>query len=107
MNNRRSYSAATVTLLLDSAGLYVVLHRVIGNPGHAPGRRHHRIAMNSELHHKAGHDPEEASVIVEAVLHEVIKPVGAVGSPRACDLDNNLAFAGIEVNLVCVGRLLL
>ena len=82
-----------------------MLHRIVGDGGVAPCRRDVRVGIDAELHHEAGDDPEEAGVGEEAVLDEVIKPVGAERRPIAVDFDDEWTFAGVELDLVGRWRL--
>jgi hypothetical protein len=72
----------------------------------APGGRDLRIAMDAELHHEAGDHAEEADVVVEAVLDQIVEAVGAVRRPVAVHLDHECALGGVELGLVDRRRLL-
>ena len=51
--------------------------------------------------------PEKARVVEKAVLDEVVEAIGAVRRPVAMDLDDEGAFAGVELRLVDRRRLFL
>src|SRR4029079_9501833 len=53
-----------------------------------------------ELHHETGHDPEEPRVVEEAVLDEVVEPVGSLRRPLAMHFDDEAADARVEGRLV-------
>ena len=65
-----------------------------------------RIAVDAELHHEALDDAEEARVVEEAVLDEIVEAVGADRRPVAMHLDDEAALARVELHLVDGGRLL-
>ena len=56
--------------------------------------------MDTELHHEARDDTEEARVIVEPVLHKVVKTIRTVRRPRARDFNHKLSFARVETDFV-------
>src|SRR3989442_1550365 len=58
-----------------------------------------RIAVEPELHHEVGHDAEEARVVEEAILHEVVETVGAFRRPVAVHFDDEGALARVELRL--------
>jgi hypothetical protein len=64
------------------------------------------IAVDAELRHEVGHDAEEARVVEEAVLDQIVEAVGTVRRPVATHLDDKDALGGVEARLVAVGRLL-
>ena len=55
--------------------------------------------MDAELAHKTRNHAKEGDIGEKARTHEIIKSVGAIGSQRAGDLNNDLAFGGIELSL--------
>ena len=62
--------------------------------------------VDPELHHEACEHAEEADIVVEAVLDEIIEAVGAVRRPIAIDLKDEGALAGVEPGFVGRRRLL-
>ena len=83
----------------------LLLDRIVVDGGVAPDRRNARVGVDAELHHEAGDHPEETGIVEEAVLDEVIKPVGAKRRPIAMDFDDERTFAGVELDLVGRRRL--
>ena len=63
-----------------------------------------RIAVEAPLDHEAVDRAEEARVVVEADLDEVVEAVGPVGRPVPVDLDDELALGRGEARAVDVGR---
>jgi hypothetical protein len=49
---------------------------------------------------KALDHPKEAGVVVEAVLDKIVKSIGAVWRPVAMNLDDERAFAGVEIDAI-------
>ena len=66
---------------------------------------HRRIAADPELDHEAVDGAEEARVVEEAGLDEVVEAVGPVGRPVAVDLDDEVALGRRELGLEDVRRL--
>ena len=66
---------------------------------------HARVAADAELHHEALDDAEEAGVVEEPELHEVVEAVGPVGRPVAVNLDDEGAVRRGEARAEDVGRL--
>src|SRR5438876_4047494 len=60
----------------DVAALVALLNRIVPELRLTPRRRDLRIAVDAELHHKPRDHTEEADVIVEAVLDQIIEAVG-------------------------------
>ena len=54
--------------------------------------------MQAELRHEPVEDAEEARVVVEAVLHEVVETVGGKWRPLPLDRDDERALAGVEAS---------
>src|SRR5512139_2998598 len=62
--------------------------------------------MDAELGHETLDHAEEPYLVVEAVLHQVVEAIGAVGRPGPRHLDHEGALGGVHVDLEAVGRLL-
>jgi hypothetical protein len=65
---------------------------------------HRRVAVDPELDHEAVDHAEEAGVVEEAGLHEVVEAVGGVGRPVAVHLDDEVPLGARERGLEDVRR---
>ena len=64
------------------------------------------IAIETELHHEAAQHAEEARIVVEAVLHQVVKAVGGVRRPVSMNLDDEHTLTRLEPRTIRRRRLL-
>src|SRR4029079_19636424 len=81
-------------------------YRIMGDVRTLPHLRNLGIPVDAELHHEVTNHTEEACVVIEAVLDEIVEAVGAIRRPVAMHFDHEAAFARVELHFVNVGRLL-
>src|SRR5208337_1273332 len=91
----------------DVAALVVLQDGIILDGGVAPGGGNRGIGADTELGDEARDDAENDHVVVEMVADEIVEAVGAVGSPGAGDVHDEIAARGFKFHLESVGRLLL
>src|SRR6266545_1348408 len=84
----------------DKATLVAPLDLIDGNSRVAPSGGDGWIAVDAELHHEIGDHAEEAAVVVEPVLNQVIETIRAVWRPIAVHLDDEGAGARVERHFV-------
>ena len=73
-----------------------VEHFVVLDVAVDPRRRDRRIGGDAELDHEALDHAEEARVIVDLLLHQLIEARGAEGGPGLGHLDDEVALAGLN-----------
>src|SRR5580692_10439149 len=65
-----------------------------------PDLRDRRVAGDSKLREAASHHAEEARVVIEARLYQMIEPVGPAWRQRARDLHEEGALGGFHAHAV-------
>ena len=88
----------------ERAALVALLHGIVRDGEVAPAGGDFRVAIDAELRDEVRKHAEKPGVIVEPLLDEPVKALGALRGPGLGDLDHEWAFAGIEDGTVGIGH---
>src|SRR5262245_9897486 len=87
----------------DRSALIALFYGIILDVGIAPGAGGDGIAVDAELHHEALDHADDARIVVNTVLDQIVEAIGAAWRPVAMNRDHERAFARVEFRLVTRG----
>src|SRR6266481_1832893 len=80
--------------------LVALCHRVILNISPLPGRSHSWIRANPKLRDEGRHHAEDAGVVIEMMLDQIVEAVSPQRRPGSRDIDREFAARGHELYLI-------